>query len=93
MKKKFRFEAASESEAAFIFCEYNPFMKAKVIEFRTHKEMDNYETKNKTTQVKRQLPIIIELVEVDSMDVDLIKVNLERMAEWYYYSIVKGSGK
>jgi predicted amidophosphoribosyltransferase len=90
MKKKFRFEAASESEAAFIFCEYNPFMKSKIIQFRTHNDMDNYKTENLTIQVRRQLPIILEVIEVDSTDQKLIDINLKRMAEWYYYVHIKG---
>ena len=89
MKKKFRFEAASDTEAAFIFCEYNPIMKAKVIEFRTHSEMDAYATDNLTIQVKRQLPILLELIDAEDVKVDLIKVNFNRMAEWYYYSVLR----
>lgn len=89
MKKKFRFEAASDNEAAFIFCEYNPFMRAKIIEFRSHTEMDSYQSSGRLVQVRRQLPIIIELLEVDSTDENLIDVNLKRMAEWYYYSEIK----
>lgn len=89
MKKKFRFEAASDTEAAFIFCEYNPFIRAKIVTFRTYLEMDKYVTPNLTIQVRRQLPIVIEVVEVDSEDQDLIDINLKRMAEWYYYSVIK----
>ena len=86
MKKKFRYEAASDSEAAFIFCEYNPVMKAKIVEFRSHKEMDQYEPGNLFIHIRKQLPILLELVEVDSKDVSLIKRNMSRMAEWFYYS-------
>ncbi|WP_254562146.1 hypothetical protein [Dyadobacter diqingensis] len=89
MKKKYRFEAASDNEAAFIFCEYNPFMKAKIITFRTHMEMDKYSTPNLTIQVRRQLPIVLEVLEVDSQDQNLIDINLKRMAEWYYYTYIK----
>ena len=89
MKKKYRFEAASDTEAAFIFCEYNPFMKAKLIQFRTHKDMDQYLTTNRTIQVRRQLPIMLELMEVDSDDQQLIEINFTRMAEWYYYQFIK----
>ena len=89
MKKKYRFEAASDSEAAFIFCEYNPVMKAKVVSFRSHKEMDTYQTNNRIIQVRRQLPIILELIEFDSEDEELVKVNFERMAEWYYYTLLR----
>jgi len=93
MKKKFRYEAASESEAAFIFCDYNPVMKAKIIEFRSHKAMDEYKTENLTVQIRRQLPIILELIEVESNEQDLIWLNLERMAEWYYFSFIKSQSQ
>jgi hypothetical protein len=89
MKKKFRYEAASDSGAAFIFCEYNPVMKAKIIEFRSHKEMDQYNTHNITVQIKKQLPILLEVVETEATDKALILKNITRMAEWYYYSLLK----
>jgi hypothetical protein len=89
MKKKFRFEAASDNEAAFIFCEYNPFMRGRIVEFRTLRDMDSYTTSNLTVQVRRQLPVIIEILEMDSHDEKLIELNLKRMAEWYYYTIIR----
>lgn len=89
MKKKFRFEAASDTEAAFIFCEYNPVMRAKVITFRTHREMDEYQTDHLTIQVRKQLPILLEVVEVEQNSKANIATNLKRMAEWYFYTELK----
>ena len=89
MKKKFRFEAASDTEAAFIFCEYNPVMKAKILHFRSHKEMDIYKPAGVTVILRKQLPILLELVETEEAEESLIQSNLNRMAEWYYYSYLK----
>lgn len=88
-EKKFRLEAASLSEAAFLFCNYNPFMKARIIKFRSHAEMDSYKSEARTIQIKPHLPILLELTEVDTDDEKLIQINFKRMANWYYYSVIK----
>ena len=86
MPSKYRFEAASDTRAACIVCEYNPRLTALVKEFRTHAEMDAYTSDYLTLQVRRQLPILLEVVYSESDDQELIKKNLVRMAEWYYYT-------
>ncbi|HEV7351296.1 hypothetical protein [Telluribacter sp.] len=86
MSNKYRFEAASDNEAAFIISEYNPRMTATIKEFRTHAEMDAYTSAQLTVQVRRQLPILLELVNSESNDQELNRKTLVRMAEWYYYT-------
>lgn len=89
MSKKYRFEAASDSGAAFLFSNYDPIMKVAVLEFRTHKQMDEYQTMNPTIQIRRQLPILLEVVEVDTTDQKKITNNLKRLADWHFYTHIR----
>ncbi|MBB5287115.1 hypothetical protein HNQ92_005277 [Rhabdobacter roseus] len=64
-------------------------MKVAIKSFRTHQEMDAYQPTRPTIQVRRHLPILLEVIEVDSTDEALIQINLKNMASWYFYTIIR----
>lgn len=84
-------KAASEpSEAAFILCTRNPKFLAEIKTFRTLSAMDEYVTKNQFIQVRKNLPIILEVSEIEeSFTEKELETALKYMAKWYYYSCMK----
>lgn len=84
-------KAASESsEAAFILCTHKPKFMAEIKQFRTLSELDSYSTENLFVQVRDNLPIILQVVEVEEEHtLNQLLSALKYMAKWYYYAHLK----
>lgn len=81
-------KAASEpSEAAFILCTRNPKFIAEIKTFRTLSTMDDYVPTNQFIQVRKNLPIILEVTEIeDDFSEKELANALKYMAKWYFYN-------
>lgn len=84
-------KAASEpSEAAFILCTRNPKFIAEIKTFRTISTMDDYVPTNQFIQVRKNLPIILEVTEIEDEYTEKELANaLKYMAKWYFYNCMK----
>ncbi len=84
-------KAASElSEAAFILCTRNPKFIAEIKTFRTLSAMDEYVPTNQYIQVRKNLPIILEVKEIeDDFSEKELANALKYMAKWYFYNCMK----
>lgn len=86
-------KAASEnSEAAFILCTRNPKFLAEIKTFRILKELDSYIPTNPYIQIRDNLPIILEVVEIEEPYTEkALQGALKYMAKWYYYNVISNS--
>ncbi|OIN55434.1 hypothetical protein [Arsenicibacter rosenii] len=93
MRLRFRIElnneAASQPEAAFLFHDKKPLLKAVVLSFRTVEQRDQYESAYPIVRVRRVLPLLVELREYPET-LTLAQRNrwMKRLAAWYFYTVL-----
>ncbi|GAB3911553.1 hypothetical protein GCM10028803_53290 [Larkinella knui] len=92
MKNRFSLEndeAASKPEAAFILNRGEPSIRARIVHFRTLKQLDEYVPTRPFVQI-RTLPVLLEIVDVpDNLPQNKVRYWLDRMAIWYYRVVLK----